>query len=374
MRFIFTLSDRASEFNSAAWRSIYPAQALRRAGHHVDLFDIEKYMSDALDFRRICATTDILIIQRVMVEESVQRAKGWSDRGTAVVVDFDDAYQIIDDTNQAAKFWKHGEVEITVPYGIKFTKKLDKHPVEQFIHGLQFCRGATMPGRLLKKDWEKHFPCWYVPNYVQSSRYTNLIGKDSRDKDWITIGYGGSMSHVASFERSGIGPALRNVIHKRKNVRVLICGDDRPYKSLPVPPDRKMHQQYVPWYDWPRMMLQFDIGIAPLWNTYDFSRSWIKCLEGGLLGLPTIATKAAPYQEFIDVGIGHFVSNDHEQPDFDKRAEEWEEKLLMVIDNLDEQREIAKSQVEMSREIVDIDRNVHKLEAIYEEIINGISN
>ena len=367
-----TFSDGPSEFNSSRWRSANPTRALIQAGHKVHLIHIDQWMKDTDYCRRACADSDIIILQRVMVEEGRDRAKYWKEKGKTLVVDFDDAYQLIDNTNAAHKFWGNGTVEISAPYGVKFEKSLDRHPIEQFIEGVsRYCAGATMPGRVLADEWKRHFPCWYLPNYVDTSTYLPALRRPKLNTGKIIIGYGGSLSHVNSFKLSGIEEALRRVFIQRKNVRLLISGDDRIYKQVPVPNDRKSHLGYVLWNDWPNILRRYDITIAPLAGTYDYSRSSIKCVEAAVMGIPIVATGCIAYKDFMDNNIGHFVSQGDDEQNKSARSDEWESKILQVIDNWEDEKEKMSHHTGYMMREWDVDNNVDKIVGVYENIVSG---
>ena len=87
----------------------------------------------------------------------------------------------------------------------------------------------------------------------------------------------------------------------------MLCGDERIVPLLPIPRDRLIFQPYVQWFDWPRVLARFDIGIAPLAGRYDASRSQIKSMEFGVMAIPFVATGSEPYKDWMDVGCGQYV-------------------------------------------------------------------
>ena len=222
-------------------------------------------------------------------------------------------------------------VEIAHPMGIKYKKRLDVHPLQQFYEGGAICSGFTMPSRILVEDYRWVTPCWYVPNYIDSPRYLAAKRKKLPNRDGeIIIGWGGSMSHINSFKRSGVAEALRRVLLKRKNVKVMICGDERIVPLLPLSKERIIFQPYVMWQDWPKVMSRFDIAIAPLAGRYDDSRSHIKLVEACIMGIPIVASGSVAYKDWIENGAGLYTSDsDNGENGFNKRANEWEELLII---------------------------------------------
>jgi glycosyltransferase involved in cell wall biosynthesis len=60
--------------------------------------------------------------------------------------------------------------------------------------------------------------------------------------------------------------------------------------------------------------IDFDIGIAPLRSTvFAETKSYIKALEYAALGIPVVASDAAPYRDFVVDGVtGWLVRREHE--------------------------------------------------------------
>jgi len=60
--------------------------------------------------------------------------------------------------------------------------------------------------------------------------------------------------------------------------------------------------------------IDFDIGLAPIYpTTFSASKSYIKALEYGALGIPVIASDSEAYRDFVLHGVtGFLVKRDHE--------------------------------------------------------------
>jgi glycosyltransferase involved in cell wall biosynthesis len=182
------------------------------------------------------------------------------------------------------------------------------------------------------------------------------------------------MSHLPSFEHSGVEQALANVFRKRKNVRFFLCGDERVYKRLPIPEGRKKYFRYVRFGEWPKIFKQADLTIAPLALEYDMRRSDLKLGEASLCGIPIVATRSPVYEGFEKNGVGMYVSNGvFDGVSFEKRVEEWETALLETIDNLSFYTEKAQKDIAFGYEYRDVDRNVGELVDTYSEIIGRLS-
>jgi glycosyltransferase involved in cell wall biosynthesis len=333
MNIVHFFSDNFSEYNSSQHRGRVLHNAFLKAGHASSLVHIEAWMKDAN--RSELAQADIIIIERVLVEESLERAAYWNRLGKPVVVDIDDSYHRLqsfkESGNQAARFWKEGLVDVNMG-GYKFEKRLSVTPLEQFRQGLKHCAGLTMPSRFLAEEWAPYAPTYFVPNYFDPSMYLQHKQKLPHHPKEIVIGWGGSMSHKISFERSGVAEGLRKLFRQNPHVKFLLAGDDRILNILKLPKDRVVYQPYVTWAEWPRVLSRMDVVVAPLHGEYDASRSAIKAWESASMGIPFVATGSRTYEDWQKNNVGWFV-NDGPENQIDKRAQQWFERLSDICDN-----------------------------------------
>ena len=364
-------ADSWVEFNSDCWQRVIPSRALARAGHNVSMPLVDRWFRHDDEIRSELARADIVIVQRVLVEESLDRCRFWKEHKKPIICSFDDHYGLLrpEDGNQASKFWYDGVVDVHHAMGVSYPKKLAIHPMKQVEMAAEHLSGFSMPSRVLADYWKWLLPCYYIPNYIDSPRY--LAAKQSKvwkgTGDELIIGWGGSLSHLNSFRKSGILDGLSRVFKQRKNVKFMLAGDKRILPLLKLPKDRVIFQPYVMWSDWPKVVAKMDITVAPLWGEYDWGRSAIKSTESCLMGLPFVATGCPTYQDWIDKGIGLYV-NDGQLEEIEKRAAEWTEKLLDVIDHYTEYRDEMASHIDYAMSW-DIDANVEYIEGVYKEVI-----
>ena len=316
--------------------------------------------------RSKCIDADIIHLQRVLIRDTHETIKYWRDRGKAVVADWDDWYSGILEDNAAAPFWYHGEVGVTLPTGITYDKKLDEHPVEQFVAGLQICTAGITPSAILSKDYEVYAPTFVVENFIDTKLY-RAAPKHNNDPH-IVLGWGGSLSHVQSFKDSGINDALNQIISERDNVRLLIVGDTRITDQLQIRHDRVWYTPYIGWWNWQKTLMRYDIGLAPLAGPYDDRRSSLKVAEYLMAGLPFVASKSPVYKRMWDADSGHFVK--HDDYSYDDKVEDWYNSTIDVIDNIGHYRELAETNIERWGMQYDADRNVPEIIKTYERIID----
>lgn len=371
MRLLHIFADGMSEFNSSMHRGAIFVDALNRAGHLSTLMGVDEWMKDGR--RDVISQSDIIVVERLLVEEARDRAAYWHSRGKAVVIDIDDSYSLLQDEktsgNQAAKFWQRGEVDIH--YGsVTYSKKLSVSPLEQFRQGLQNVTGLTSPSRILNEDWAMYSKTWLVPNYIDAELYLPFRKKYASIPKELLIGWGGSMSHKISFERSGVAEALRKIIAKYPHVKFLLAGDNRIINILKLPPDRIIYQPYVAYFDFPNVLARFDIGIAPLQGRYDHSRSSIKSQSLSLMGIPFVATGCPTYEEHQRADMGLYVEDSPEYDDktVSLRAVQWEAQLSDIIENYDIHKKKIDSQFDLALDW-SIDRRIGDVISTYEDII-----
>lgn len=360
MHLLHFVSDQFNEYNSSNFRVTIIATALRNAGHKVTILPIKDWLTQSSRGKLACSLADIIIIQRVMVQESVQHAQMWIQNGKKVILDFDDAYDLIGEENSAYNFWGKGIVEIFLPNGTKYERAMETHPVDLLKRGMSYLSGATMPSPLLAKDWSKYTKCHYLPNYLDGNVYNIPRGKTGK----IILGWGGSMSHLTSWSGSGIDKALANIVNKRNDVKLLIVGDKRVVKQISgiIDPAKTEYLPYVTYMDWPMVLAKkFDIGLAPLAGPYDCRRSRLKVMEYIATGIPFVATRAMPYFELYDEIDNSFVPQGDVTKADEPNAQEWEQLLNDKINNFHNEQELAIERKKEWEQWYDVNRNISEI-------------
>jgi glycosyltransferase involved in cell wall biosynthesis len=146
-----------------------------------------------------------------------------------------------------------------------------------------------------------HIPAW-VCGHVRPRRDRPVVG-------WM-----GGASHGR--DMGEIAAPLRQFIRRFPGWDAHMIGVDyRP--TLRLPAGRVQFSPWVHVVDEPEQFygsIDFDIGVAPLApSAFARSKSYLKALEYGALGIPVIATDAEPYTDFILHGVtGFLVRRPHE--------------------------------------------------------------
>lgn len=370
MNILYLVSDGILEYNSSHFRVSLQADALSKSGlANTTILNIRKWLSRSPEVMLACAKADIIVLQRVLLAESIDMAVYWIQRGKKVLVDFDDAYDLIGPENAAYPFWGRGEVEITTASGVKYRKETDVHPVDEFRRGLQLISGAITPSVQLGKDWSKYTRTYRIENYLDSKRYHREL-LNERNLETITIGWGGSLSHLTSFSHSGVQDALAKLLKEYENVELLIVGDKRVISQLPFK-NRVKFLPYVMWHDWPKMLKLYDIGIAPLAGLYDARRSGLKVREYICMGIPFVATAGMPYKDLEMCNSGIFVEQG--SPDIlDKpNPDAWYAGLKDIVGDYQSKYTIARNNTKKYHSIYDAEANAQNIYDVYQRILEN---
>jgi hypothetical protein len=323
---------------------------------------IEAFAEQAAAADAVLINADIIVVQRNLSGKVLKAIERWQHLkhkkdgkdvvGTPVVVDFDDYYDEMGPSNVSYDYWKRNLVRQGASQ-----QRVDPPALDQFHTGVALCGFATMPSKVLAKAYEPYAKTYVVPNYIQAGRYANRAKPYGGLK---IIGWGGSMSHLQSFQFSGVGAALKRLCRDRVDVMVEIhTADGRVFNEIPVPVDRKVLKGWVSADDWPGELAKFAVSLAPVHGAYDTARSWIKLLEASIMRVPWVASRGPAYDEWG--GYGRLVANN---------PKAWEMGIGETLDALgtpamkamlDAAESWAKAQ--------DIDRNVDAVAATYQTII-----
>lgn len=352
MNIIYVYADQPHEWNCSEWRCAVPARAIQRTGRHrAWMLSIQDFSQNTPEAQEVCGQADVIVVQRNLFGQVLSAMQHWKARDKTIIVDFDDAYNLMHPSNGAYEFW----IEGLVHRNGKPVQKMEPPPLTQFKWGLRLAHAAAVPSKRLADDWQSYTEMIYVPNYIDLDQYKNATPEPH---EGIIIGWGGSMSHLQSFTGSGVAAALKRVCRARPQVKVMICGNDRRIlEYLPIPPEQKLYHPWVPHNEWANVLAKFDIGLAPLQGPYDERRSWIKILEYMVMKIPWVASEGPAYSDLRR--FGWLVKN---------TPSAWERVLLDVIDHLDEYKQDAAGEPYLFGIAQSIDENIEKVLAKYAEI------
>lgn len=153
----------------------------------------------------------------------------------------------------------------------------------------------------------------------------------------VTIGWAGGDSHGRDM-RYLVRP-LQQVV-RSTDAHVHTIGADF-LNTLRIPEER-YHQsgwenKLIDYYK----TIDFDIGLAPLEDTlFTRSKSYIKALEYGALGIPVIASAVGPYLDYVEDGVTGFLV---------RKESEWIDRMQLLIEDADLRESMGAAAREKAR-------------------------
>lgn len=354
----FIESDHPEELNSSIWRVRKPAAALIRAGHTVTVGKFEEFIK-IVNVEKIpeIAMADIVVIQRRIDLPVMSHALTIQDTmNIPVLLDLDDGYHVMSSSVVTYPYWK----------GKQFLDERTKKYIAMDYSGLDFLKassgsisGISAPAPAICEYWSDYTKTYLLRNYIDTSFYQSFQIQP-RANNTITIGWGGSGSHVDSFVNTEICSALVSIAKNNPKVRLLLAGSSQEVlrKFRPVA-DKIVYIPWGPFEQWPSTLRKIDIGIVPLYGPYDECRSWIKPLEYSLYGIPWVGSSNKMTKDFANAsGLQcNLVKN---------RRLDWIDAIQSLVDS---EPELHRDAVEWA-ESQDIFKNTDKILHLYEEVIN----
>ncbi len=157
------------------------------------------------------------------------------------------------------------------------------------------------------------------------------------DRSKTRILWQGGHSHFTDWQP--IAAAVGRAIAKRPNVELVVFGQMFPALQRAVPAKQLRH---IPWGSYDRYSVRLatighQINLAPLSDdTFNLYKSPLKMTESARLGNPaaTLASDHPVYRQVIEPGKTGWLA---------KSAQDWETRLLHMIDNHRETRQLAKA-------------------------------
>lgn len=139
-----------------------------------------------------------------------------------------------------------------------------------------------------------------LPNHVKAG----LLDVVRPRRDRLTIGWAGGTSHAWDVEE--VRNPLRDIVTDRPDVDIHFIGANhspivgRPCRWTAWEQDVGHYYKHV----------DFDIAIAPSAdNLFNRSKTWLRALEMGALGIPVVASNRLPYSDYVIDGKTGFLVN-----------------------------------------------------------------
>jgi len=183
--------------------------------------------------------------------------------------------------------------------------------------------------------------------YQPVNKYTNSCA--------LTIGWSGSFS-TSKYLKLLTTPLKK--IQTKYNVKILVIGDETFHiDGLEI--EAKHWSQKSEVSDLQRI----DIGLYPLPNEkWVYGKSGLKALQYMALGIPTIATKIGANHRVIENDVSGFLVDSYK---------EWEEKLSLLIENVELRKKMGKKAVERVEHFYSINANKSAYLNVLKTVLNS---
>lgn len=228
------------------------------------------------------------------------------------------------------------------------------HVRENFVRNLAAADLVTTSTPHLGKVLRQHNPNVvvipnYIPAYLLDAPKATYPPGSGMDGDKVVIGYPSSATHDVDFDV--ISGELRRLLERHPTAMLHFVGAS--YPGLPA--DRVAWTRWIPGVPkYLETISSFHIGIAPLRaHVFNQAKSHIKALEYAALGIPAVASKLLPYQDFVRHGeTGFLVTREHE----------WQRALRTLVTDREARTAMGKAAREYARAWT-IEGNIGRWEA-----------
>lgn len=283
------------------------ADAINRDGQHrANLLDMKSFVENTSRAQRLCGESDLLVIYRYLYDSILTVVQYWQARDKKVIVDFDQAFDLLPPDSPDAPFWREGR---PVEGCFNSPNHIAPPPLEQFKWGLAILDAATVGSYRLADDWARFTKIYTLPDYLNTDQYPAL-NQTREGEIRLGLGYRARISAAAS---SGLLTAIERVCRQYPLVKFVEF--DQPCAGLD---------------EWVSHLSTLNIGLAPAHDPYDMRLGSYDLLEFMISKISWLASSNAQFQSLS--AYGDLVKN---------TAADWETALLDAVDNLEARREEA---------------------------------
>lgn len=272
---------------------------------------------------------ELVVLHRVAwgpdVEELRRRAR---ETGKQVVFDTDDLVFDVDALSDVAALEDLPEEEA----------RLYEEGLHRYRRTLESCDAVVTSTEPLARRAREHCKHATVAPNVASLAMVEAAERAlrrSRPSNGTVIGYmSGTNTHKRDF-RVAAEPLL-DVLREEPAVRVMIVGPLPLDDVFDHVRDRIERLDMQPWSRLPHVQAGADINLAPLEpdNRFTESKSAIKWIEAGLVGVPTVASPQPDFRRVVRHGENGFLA---------ETADEWRRDLLTLVRDASLRRRVGET-------------------------------
>lgn len=206
--------------------------------------------------------------------------------------------------------------------------------IKNILKAVDYITVSTEPLKKLYSRYKSPEFIRVIPNAIDF----DLFGKYKKTYhgvDQVTLGWAGSPTHLEDLRI--IENVVKRILRERLNVKFFLAGWDYCPLFQDIPKERMI---LVPWTrnlkEYYKSLQQVDIAVCPLVDIpFNQSKSNLKYLEFGGMGVPTICSDVYPYHNTVTHGENGFLL----PPD----EEAWYTTLTYLIDNVDERKRVGEA-------------------------------
>jgi glycosyltransferase involved in cell wall biosynthesis len=338
--------------NGCTWyRCILPAYALQQKGHKSNV----GFLTTSSDGRvgvveptkKAFIGHNIIVFKLPMHISNLRAAESAKKHGQKVVVDIDDWFDNLPETNRAK--------QTTDPEKNPENNRDIYFSIIEMADAL-ICSTDFLFDFYSKKHPEK--PIFLVRNSIDLKRW-KIRKKPSFPP---TIGWVGA-TPWRSMDLEQLAPFMDSYMlsrglsfHHAGNIQ----NADSAASLLGLSSVNITHEGMKPMTQLPELFKNIDIGIVPLNNIkFNYAKSYLKGLEYAAAGVPFVASWSPEYQLLADSGVGRIATN----------KEEWEYHLDELLDF-----GMWKDESELNRQILEenftIEKRAPEWESVYTKIMD----
>ena len=335
--------------NGCAWyRCLLPMRELEKHGWRVGIgmpqFNKEHGFGMILSENQAVHGWDVLVFKLLMRKEVASAMPIAKALGQKIVVDIDDFFDGLDETNQA--------------YAVTDPKRNSENNREHY-NSIIAQADAIITSTPFLYDYykAKYKNVYLVRNGIDLPRW---VRKTDRAANRPTIGWVGATpwrSRDLETLSSWIGPFM-----KKNNLLFHHSGHTRnsplAREQLNIDKQRCTDTPLCPIKEYPKLFTKMDIGIVPLNDLpFNHAKSYIKGLEYAAAGVPFVSSYSPEYQYLADAGVGRVA----------RSAEEWQYHLRELINP-----QLRKDEADVNYEILKENFTMTQTGADWHEVMTQI--